>query len=147
VESKHINYFERVYENSLDKTIQIVIGMVLLIPAIILSAGVIWYSDNAPRAKQTVLNKIASYANIYGLEFIFIIYLPNILRLVVGPFSVHLCTFNTVMRMSILNQIGFMFGAQATFRYLFIFYLKNPGINFTKKFFIFFFLNTKKIDH
>ena len=119
-------HFCGAFENNLYKVPSIIFASVLTPICVICLYAIIWFEKFGTDHKRTLTNKLHSslcWTLIYGIMICAI----DIIRYVTGPMPRPLCFFVVVAKNAIKNQGVLIYDAILITRYVFIFWLKNPG--------------------
>jgi hypothetical protein len=119
-------HFCGVFENNPFKITSIIFAVLAMPVCVSLLYGIIWYEKFGTDQMGTLGNKLLSslcWSSIFG---ILVCYL-DIIRYVIGPLPHSACFFITVARNAFKTQIVLFYDAILVTRYVFIFWIKNPG--------------------
>jgi len=114
------------FENNAYKTISIIFATVSMPVCTVLLYGIIWYERFGSDNKRTLANKLFSilcWSSICAL----LVSSLDIVRYVVGPLPGYVCFLAVIARNVIRTQILLLYDAVLVTRYVFIFWIKNPG--------------------
>ena len=78
--------------------------------------------------RRTLINMYISMYCWTVLAFLFLVHLPETVRFIYGPFSEMFCNLHLIIRYSIINLFLLIANASIFTKYIFIFWLKNPGV-------------------
>jgi hypothetical protein len=124
--SESEKYFCGTFENNEFKIISIVFASLFTPACVILLYGIIWFEKFGTDCKRTLTNKLLSsicWTLIYGL----VVCSLDIIRYVIGPLPRQMCFITVIVKNAIKTQIVLFYDAILVTRYVFIFWIKNPG--------------------
>ena len=78
--------------------------------------------------RRTLINMYISMYCWTVLAFLFLVHFPETVRFIYGPFSEMFCNLHLIIRYSIINLFLLIANASIFTKYIFIFWLKNPGV-------------------
>ena len=119
--------FYNVFENAISRPISIALSLVLLVLAVLLGYGIIWFERFGTDQKRTVMNKLISHGLWVAVIQMPLILLSDLLRYMFGPMPTQFCFFQIVFKNALLSQSLLYLDAITVARYLLIFWTKNPG--------------------
>ena len=119
--------FYNVFENTFSSQISIAVSLVLLVLAVLLGYGIIWFERFGTDQKRTVMNKLISHGLWVAVIQMPFILLSDLLRYMFGPLPTQFCFFQIVFKNAVLSQSLLYLDAITVARYLLIFWTKNPG--------------------
>jgi hypothetical protein len=125
--NKSEDFFSGLFENRPIKIIGIFMSISINIFLLLGFFGVIWYNKNGSDKKQTVLNMLVSSICIVSIEYFFGGLLPELFRYTFGPLSSGFCLLHSIIKNAIVTQLLLTFDAITVFRYILVFWLRNPG--------------------
>jgi hypothetical protein len=114
------------FENNAYKNISIIFTTVSMPVCIVLFYGIIWFERFGSDNKRTLANKLFSmlcWSTICAL----LVCATDIVRYVVGPLPGYVCFIAVIARNAIRTQMVLFYDAILVTRYIFIFWIKNPG--------------------
>lgn len=85
------------------------------------------FDRNINNVKQTLLSRLQYCISISGIEYILLVTVPDLCRLLIGPLPRVLCKMNVFFRFSIFYQALTFANATMITRYIFLFVAKNPA--------------------
>lgn len=120
-------YFSGFYELRTSFWVTISLSFFLCIVCWILSLGIVWYEKFGNDHKRTLMNKLVSSIFCTAIIELPILQLIEAFRFLHGPLSETFCYFLTTMKNSFKWQILLLLDLCIGSRYMFGFWLKNPG--------------------
>jgi hypothetical protein len=118
--------FCSVFEHNQFKIISVIFASMFTPICVILLYGIIWFEKFGTDHKRTLNNKLLSsvcWTLIYGL----VVCCLDIIRYVIGPLPSQMCFITVIAKNAIKTQIVLFYDAILVTRYVFIFWIKNPG--------------------
>jgi hypothetical protein len=115
-----------VFEHRTSKVLSISFAIISSAVNLILLYGIIWYEHYGTDFKRTLTNKLLTsicWTLMYGA----FICSWDIVRYLFGPLAKLICLFLVIAKNSIKTQTVLFLDAIVITRYVFIFWLKNPG--------------------
>ena len=115
------------YERDLSKLFIILLGFLCNVVSSLLMYSIIWYEHFGADSKRILTNKIVSmicWNGIVGSQFL---YFSNTGFYLFGPFPKWLCFFFSFLRLVIKTNYLMFLNAIIISKYVFIFWMKNPG--------------------
>jgi hypothetical protein len=119
-------YFSPAFENNILKTISIIFATLSTPVCIFLLYGLIWFEKFGTDHRSTLANKFLS-STCWSLMCALVVCSLDIIRYVVGPLPQMVCFLAVIARNTIQTQVVLFFNAILVTRYVFIFWIKNPG--------------------
>ena len=125
--SNKTQLFYNVFENTMSRPIIIPVSLVLLVSAVLLAYGIIWFERYGTDQKRTVVNKLISHGLwVAAIQLPFML-LSDVVRYVFGPLPTQFCFSQVVFKNAVLLQSLLFLDAITVARYLLIFWTKNPA--------------------
>ena len=122
------DYFKEVYSDELFTPI---IGLVFVVGVIIGTLGpisIIWYERNCGNRFRTIINQLFAISAWYMLAHVSLVYIPEGVRFVYGPYGETYCDMLTVLRNILWIGVMLTLDLILILRYAFIFVLKNFAV-------------------
>ena len=124
----HADYFEGVYSStSLTPTI-VFIYVIGLVIGVLGPISIIWYERNCNNRFRTILNQMFARMAWYLLAYTLLVFVPEGVRLLYGPFDEIYCDFHVVVRNILWIGLLLTLDCILILRYVFIFTLKNFAV-------------------
>ena len=123
-----VDYFNGVYSNTSLTPITVFVFVIGLIMGIIGPISIIWYERNCNNRFRTILNQMFARSAWYLLAYCLLIYIPEGVRFLYGPFGETYCDAHIVLRNILWICLILTLDCILVFRYVFIFLLKNFGV-------------------
>ena len=123
-----IDFYEHFYTSNLHSPLTVFLYLFGLLTGIVGPISVIWFERNCGNRYRTVINQMLATTSWYFLLYTLLIYIPDGIRFVYGPFGelfcdIHVVTQNVLWPCLILTE-----DVMILLWYIFIFYMKNFGI-------------------
>ena len=121
------DYFAGVYENRPFKVFAIIlsiVGSIIVLPFLL---GTIWNERFGCEEKRTVINNITGLLALSLAVYISTVQPLEIFRYLYGPLPAFFCFWFHVFRNAVTLQLAMLLDLIIIIRYLFVFWLKNPG--------------------
>ena len=125
--SNKTQLFYNVFENTISRPITIAVSPVLLVMAVLLAYGIIWFERFGTDQKRTIRNKFVSQSLWVVVVILPMIILSDIFRYTLGPLPAHFCFFQVVFKNYFFTQSLCFLDAMIAARYALIFWTKNPS--------------------
>ncbi len=132
--------FQGLMENRLSKIISIILASLLALLVFSLACGIIWFEKFGSDQRRFFINKMVSSVCWSVIASLILVQIPDILFHIYLPFPELYCLFYVVCRNATAVQMVCFLDAIIIFRYISIFWLKNP-LNFKDDFWCLF-INT-----
>ena len=123
-----IDYFKEVYSDELYTPITAVVFVVGLIIGTFGPISIIWYERNCGNRFRTVINQLFAISAWYMLTHVSLVYIPEGVRFVYGPYGETYCDMLTVLRNILWIGVILTLDIILILRYAFIFVLKNFAV-------------------
>lgn len=125
--NKSEDFFSGLFENRPIKIIGISLSLTVNIFLLVGFLGVIWYNKYGSDKKQTVLNMLITSICLVSIEFFLGGFLPELARYTLGPMPSGFCQLHSIIKNAIVTQLLLTFDAITIFRYILVFWIRNPG--------------------
>ena len=122
------DFFNEVFSNSPITPVTIFVYVVSVIIGILGPIGIIWYEKNCENRYRTVINQLFASLAWYILVFTVLIYIPDGIRFVHGPFDEGYCGIELALKNVIWISVLLTLDCIAILRYVFIFTFKNFAV-------------------
>jgi hypothetical protein len=122
-----VDFFAVAYAKSPLTKVSIANSLVLTFLNIISGFGIIWFEHFGCDQKRTLINRLLTSLCLTGIEFYFVVLPFEIVRHLNGPFDNVTCHFLLLFKNSLSIQVALFTLGISVSRYLYTFYLKNPG--------------------
>ena len=126
--SADVDFFNGVYCNGPFTPLTVIVYMVSVITGILGPIAIIWYERNCNNRYRTVLNQLFASLAWYILGFTALIYIPDGIRFVNGPFEESFCGIQVALKNVIWVGVLLTLDCIAILRYVFIFTFKNFAV-------------------
>ena len=123
-----LDYFEDFYSYNSYNPHTVLVFMIGIFSGILGPISVIWYERNCGNRFRTVLNQLFATEAWYILFYTLLIYIPDGLRFVIGPFDDLFCDIHVVFQNTMWHCILLTADLMIILRYLFVFRIKNFAI-------------------
>lgn len=123
-----IDYFKEVYSDELFAPIAGLVFAVGLIIATLGPISIIWYERNCGNRFRTIINQLFATSAWYMLAHVSLVFIPEGVRVVYGPYGEAYCDMLTVLRNILWIGVILTLDIILILRYAFIFVLKNFAI-------------------
>ena len=90
--------------------------------------AIIWYDLNGPNKRRTILNRLVSSVSFASLEYYLIAHILELGRFLVGPMPYEFCLIHSIIKSAIVTQVLLIYNAISLYRYILVFWIKNPGV-------------------
>ena len=110
------DYFNKLFLHSNIKTVSIVTFFFVSTMTLILMFGIIWYEKNGRFRYRTVINRLGSSICWLTVWFTLLIYVPEGIRLMIGPLNKLLCDIHVLLKYFLMTCILLTFDAIALLR-------------------------------
>jgi hypothetical protein len=120
-------YFNQDLENNPHKHVFVFMCAALSMVTIVLACCIIWYEKFGSDKKRTIVNLLVSSICWNAIVWNVTIQSVGIARILSGPFHQTFCFWHYILRRALLTQLILVADAITLIRYLFIFWLQNPG--------------------
>lgn len=124
--SESETHFCGVFEDKLSKWASLAFAIAATPISVVLLFGIIWFEHFGSDQKRILTNKLLSsvcWTLIFGLAVCFV----DVLRYLIGPFAKGVCMVLVIAKNVAKTQVVLFFDAIVIVRFVFIFFLKNPG--------------------
>lgn len=121
------DYFDGIFENRLSKIFFVTLTIIAIPVTSILNYSVIWYERFGQDAKRTIVNRMFSSLCWTGIEFSFLVSLPELFRFLCGPLPEWFCWFHLIIKNGIVSKLCSLQTGLIILRHACIFWLKNPA--------------------
>ena len=122
------DFFKEVFAKSPITPVTIFVYVVSVIIGILGPIGIIWYEKNCENRYRTVINQLFASLAWYILVFTVLIYIPDGIRFVHGPFDEGYCGIELALKNVIWISVLLTLDCIAILRYVFIFTFKNFAV-------------------
>ena len=121
------DFFKETLENNPNKNKFLIFCFILIFLVITVSYSIIWFEKHGSDKKRTIINRCVS--SICGTLIIWqlTVQVSTMARILLGPFSHTCCFWFYVLRRALITRVFLLIDAITITRYIFIFWLKNPG--------------------
>ena len=123
------DFFQGLMENRLSKIISIIAATLLSLLVISLTCGIIWFEKYGSDLRRFFINKMVSSVCWSVVALLILVQVPEIVFHFYLPFPELYCLFYIVCRNATVMQVILFLDAIVIFKYISIFWLKNP-LNF-----------------
>jgi hypothetical protein len=120
------NYFSRSYESSLIKLTAVTLSITSTIVILPFWLGIIWNEQHGSDMNRVITNRLICSMAWTCIAYIVFVQSFDIVRHVYGPLPETVCSFSHVMKNALIQQLEMVLILILVFRYIFIFWLKNP---------------------
>jgi len=121
------DFFSGLFENRPIKVVGIVVSILSTVVYIPLLSSIIWYEKFGSDKKRTILNKLVSSICSTAILWYSIVQPTETFRYIFGPLPAWMCNFHFILKNVLCIQLLLLYDSISVLRYLFIFWLKNPG--------------------
>ena len=127
------NFFQGLVEYRLSKIICIIFAALSTGIVFLFAGGIIWFEKCGSDLRRIFINKMVSSICWSVVSILILVQIPDIIFFVYLPFPDMYCSFYIVCRNAFAVQLFLFFDAIIIFKYMSIFWLKNP-LNFKDDF-------------
>ena len=120
------DFFHGLFENRSSKVAAIIFSFIGSCSITLLTLYIDWYNKYSKDAKHTVASKLYSYAWLWALAWILTAQQVDMVRYIFGPLPRSVCQFSLLVKCCITIQGIMVLECSAIWRYLLIFWIKNP---------------------
>ncbi len=131
------DYFAGVFEKRPFTTISLLISLTLSVILLALFLGIVWFDQIRSDSKRIIINRIFCSGCWLSIGYLFLVHLPDLFRYTYGPLPEFVCFYHQVIKNALTQQLLIIVNLIVVFRYVFIFWLKNP-VAFQDEFWHFF---------
>jgi hypothetical protein len=122
------DYFSGIYTNSPFKFIAVTLSITFSLILIPLFFGMIWKECYGLDIKRVITNMLICYLASNCIVFITFVQSLEIFRHIYGPYPESFCFYYLILRNVVTQQLQILVLLIILFRYIFIFWLKNPMV-------------------
>lgn len=122
------DFYEDFYATNLKSPITIILFLYGLVTGIAAPISVIWFERNCGNHFRTVINQMLAAASWYCLIWTLLVYIPDGLRFVYGPFGEVFCDIHLVTKDILWPGLILTEDVMIVLRYIFVYHFKNFGI-------------------
>ena len=122
------DYFEDVYLYASLTPTTILVFVIGLIIGTLGPVSLIWYERNCDNRFRTILNQMFVQTGWFLLAYVWLIYIPEGARILLGPYGEIFCDMHNFLRNILFVEILLTLDAILVLRYIFIFSFKNFAI-------------------
>jgi len=88
-----VDFFAGAFENHLSKICFMTFTMISIPVVIVLLYSIVWYERYGLDVKRTIVNKLSSFFCWVGIQFVFLVNIPDLGRYIFGPYSENFCLY------------------------------------------------------
>ena len=122
------DYFENFYSTYASSPTTVCVYIVGLVTGILGPISVIWYERNCGNRFRTVINQIFSATHWYLLLYTLLVYLPDGIRFLYGPYGETFCNIHGFIQNVLWASTLLSVDTMLVLRYIFVFHMRNFAV-------------------
>ena len=126
--TSELDFYEDFYATNQNSPITIILFLYGLVTGIAAPISVIWFERNCGNNFRTLINQMLATASWYCLIYTLLVYIPDGLRFVYGPFGEIFCNIHLITKDILWPGLVLTEDVMIVLRYIFVFHFKNFGI-------------------
>jgi hypothetical protein len=121
------DYFAGVFEKRTFTTISLSISFTLSAILVALFLCIIWFDQIRSDSKRIIIARLFCSGCWSSIGYLFLVHLIDLFRYIIGPLPEFVCFYHLVLKNAFSLQLLIILNLIVIFRYIFIFWLKNPA--------------------
>jgi hypothetical protein len=133
------DYFAGIFAKRPFTVISLLVSLMITVILVALFLGIIWFDQIRSDSKRIIITRLFCSGCWLSIGYLFGVQLIDMFRYVFGPLPEVVCFYHHVLKNAFSQQLMIILNLIVIFRYIFIFWLKNPAA-FQDQFWHFFLL-------
>jgi hypothetical protein len=121
------DYFAGVFEKRLFTKISLSVSLIITAILVVLLLGIILFDQIRSDLKRIIITRLFCSGCWFSIGYLFLVQLVDIFRYIYGPLPEFVCFYHHVIKNAMSQQLLIILNLVVIFRYVFIFWLKNPA--------------------
>ena len=121
------DYFAGVFEKRPFTVISLSISFTLSAILVALFLCIIWFDQIRSDSKRIIITRLFCSGCWSSIGYLFLVHLIDLFRYFIGPLPEFVCFYHHVIKNALCQQLLIILNLIVIFRYIFIFWLKNPA--------------------
>jgi hypothetical protein len=121
------DYFAGVFEKRLFTKISLSVSLIITAILVVLLLGIILFDQIRSDLKRIIITRLFCSGCWFSIGYLFLVQLVDIFRYIYGPLPELACFYHHVIKNAMCQQLLIILNLVVIFRYVFIFWLKNPA--------------------
>ena len=124
--NERYEFYPGLFEPKISMILSIIVSCILIPFDLFMYYGIIWYERYGTDNHRTLMNKLLCSV-CWNVIFANLVIFSDIFRYIVGPYSVHFCFIQVLLKVMMKTMLLLFMDAIILVRYILIFWLKNPA--------------------